>query len=751
MRSILKPHIEKIEKELTCFTCEELFTDPKILPCLHKFCLKCITLVLESGETQHFECPICKARIYVQDGDASKLPSSFYDNALLRLLQNMKNESFPLQKGLTECESCSKPESLVAFCPQCDGLICEECVTLHKAIKQLRKDHQPTMLDDFGQESVYSFVKNEMLCKEKSHEKNKLEYFCQEDSCKQSVCQKCAILYHQNHRMQILEEASEEFKRALQVDTNQVKQLREKYNEELEQSKTNLERIQCEIEVAKKEVHDTVQAIFKMAEDHESTICQALDDLLEDQKLANDDEQRDVNEELLKTQEFELYSKIIAERSLSLEIIESKEVLQHRSQTLLETPSILCNKPIQRNATVRYVTSPQVKKLFQDIGYIVVTVTAPTQCTIESLQDVRCGFVNEFNIITRNADGKVCPTRIESIDVRIKDVEGNEVEKKVSEEQTGKYRVSYKAEKVGRYEILVNIAGSPIKDSPHNAYSLDFTYVKKFGEEGHGQGQLHYPRSIALKENEEIAVSDGGNNRVQIFNLTGNFLREFGKKWMGEGKLFKPNGIVIIEDRIFVADQPESKGRIQEFDNNGTYVQTLYRPDKWFLPSGMCVNDDKNIAVCCEGNEIIGIKPSIKVFSKQGDLVHEFDTPDNNEQPRYITYGNGKYFVSYLNKSCVHVFDSNGVLLYSFGEKGKKDGQFDSVGGLAVYGPDMILVCDMNNHRVQLFTQEGQFIKSFGSHGSGVGQMYCPVDLVATNDGRVFVLQCGSKQVQLWH
>lgn len=220
--------------------------------------------------------------------------------------------------------------------------------------------------------------------------------------------------------MQSLEEASEEFKQALQADRNQVKQLTEKYNEELEQSKTNLERIEYEIDVAKKEVHDTVQAIFKMAEDHETAVCQALDDILMDQKLANEDEQRDVNEGLIKTQKFELYSKTILERNLTLEIMESKEVLHHRSQALLETPSILCNKPIQRNVTVRYVTSPRVMQLLQDTGNLVESVTTPAQFTIESLHDVRCGFVNEFNILTRNAEGEMCPTRTESIDVRIK-------------------------------------------------------------------------------------------------------------------------------------------------------------------------------------------------------------------------------------------------------------------------------------------------------------------------------------------
>jgi DNA-binding beta-propeller fold protein YncE len=324
-------------------------------------------------------------------------------------------------------------------------------------------------------------------------------------------------------------------------------------------------------------------------------------------------------------------------------------------------------------------------------------------------------------------------------------VEGNEVEKKVFDEQSGKYRVSYKAEKDGPYEIVVNIGGEPIKNSPQEG-KAEFTRVKTFD----GKVELNIPNSIALSDNGEIAIADLGKHIIQIFSPDGKYLRGFGGKGTRQGKLFHPYGVVFHEDRIIVIDQPDEKGRIQEFDLNGTYVRTIYRPEQWFNPRGMCVNDDKNIAVCCLGKKELGMKPSIKLFSKQGDLIHEFYMTDNNEQPQY---GNGKYFVSYFSKNYINVFDENGVFLYKFGEKGERDEQFNFIRGLAVCGSDMILVCDMGNLRVQLLTQDGQFIRSFVSQGLGDGQMDGPVDLVVTADGQVLVLECCSwigARVQVW-
>jgi hypothetical protein len=212
-----------------------------------------------------------------------------------------------------------------------------------------------------------------------------------------------------------------------------------------------------------------------------------------------------------------------------------------------------------------------------------------------------------------------------------------------------------------------------------------------------------------------------------------------------ESEQFKPHSAILFEDKLIVTGQSASKGEIQEFDLNGTHVRTIYKPEERFVLAGMCVTDDNNIAVCWNGKEKQSFNSGIKLFNKEGDLVREFYAPDKNEQPLYVAYGNDKYFVSYYSANCIRVFDSDGVFLYKFGEQGKRDGQFDKVGGLALFGPDLILVCDHCNNRVQLLTHEGQYITSFGS-----GYMNRPADVVVTSDGRVLVINLGSKQVQIY-
>jgi len=111
--------------------------------------------------------------------------------------------------------------------------------------------------------------------------------------------------------------------------------------------------------------------------------------------------------------------------------------------------------------------------------------------------------------------------------------------------------------------------------------------------------------------------------------------------------------------------------------------------------------------------------------------------------PLYLAYDNNKYFVIFDHFHCVYVFDENGGLLYTIGQKGSEPGQFIDPFGLAVFGGNMLLVCDYKNPRVQLFNQDGTFISSFGEHGSNLGQLDSPIDVAVAQDGQIFVLESG--------
>ncbi|XP_078657963.1 uncharacterized protein LOC144903560 [Branchiostoma floridae x Branchiostoma belcheri] len=82
--SLGTPNLE----ELTCSICLELFTRPKVLPCIHTFCQDCLSHHAAGAET--FQCPICRLVVGCPQGVAADLPDN---NKLGRKCEILKQRS----------------------------------------------------------------------------------------------------------------------------------------------------------------------------------------------------------------------------------------------------------------------------------------------------------------------------------------------------------------------------------------------------------------------------------------------------------------------------------------------------------------------------------------------------------------------------------------------------------------------------------------------------------------------------------
>ena len=120
-----------VNDELKCAICLELFQDPRILPCLHTFCRECIQHSLNKNRS--LKCPVCRAKHELNAEGARLLPVDEY------ALQELPLKKLQQQVGNTEqeCKSCGKQASLVAWCDDCDAMICQPCVALYTKVLQL--------------------------------------------------------------------------------------------------------------------------------------------------------------------------------------------------------------------------------------------------------------------------------------------------------------------------------------------------------------------------------------------------------------------------------------------------------------------------------------------------------------------------------------------------------------------------------------------------------------------------------------
>jgi sugar lactone lactonase YvrE len=108
-------------------------------------------------------------------------------------------------------------------------------------------------------------------------------------------------------------------------------------------------------------------------------------------------------------------------------------------------------------------------------------------------------------------------------------------------------------------------------------FALDGTFVGIFagtGKEGSGDGEFKIPQGITvLGSSGEIAVTDEGNHRVQIFDSEGNYKRQFGTEGKeADGQLYYPSGLASdAHGNLLVVDCTK---RLQVFDHEGKHLCT---------------------------------------------------------------------------------------------------------------------------------------------------------------------------------
>ena len=94
------------------------------------------------------------------------------------------------------------------------------------------------------------------------------------------------------------------------------------------------------------------------------------------------------------------------------------------------------------------------------------------------------------------------------------------------------------------------------------------TFLRKWGGEGSGEGELNGPSGLAIDSTRFVYVADAGNHRVQKFDSNGAFIGTWGTEGTGDGQFSSPQGVLLDESGfVYVVDT--GNNRIQKFTTNG--------------------------------------------------------------------------------------------------------------------------------------------------------------------------------------
>ena len=172
--------------------------------------------------------------------------------------------------------------------------------------------------------------------------------------------------------------------------------------------------------------------------------------------------------------------------------------------------------------------------------------------------------------------------------------------------------------------------------------------------------------AVDVDSKDRVYVFNRGTVPMIIFDTQGNIL----DTW-GEGVFSNPHGVTIgPDDEVFCVDNGDST--VRKFTSDGKLLMTLGTPGTGAPPM------------------------SGKPFAKPTHVAVEPAT--------------GNFYVAdgYSN-AVVHKYSPDGNLLFSWGESGTGEGQFNIVHGVVVDSDGWVYIADRENHRIQVFNSEGKY------------------------------------------
>lgn len=288
-----------------------------------------------------------------------------------------------------------------------------------------------------------------------------------------------------------------------------------------------------------------------------------------------------------------------------------------------------------------------------------------------------------------------------------------------------------------------------------------YRYYTKWGRAGSQNGQFNAPSGIAVVGTATVFVADTGNHRIQVFAKQQDGTYRYQTQWSRTSDPyepeFSPNGVAATDDgTVFVTDGPNNRVEVFAKQHDGTYAyQTQWGSkgsgDGQFMsPYGIAVADDGRVFVADRGNY------RIQVFAPQADGTYVYQTQWKSYYATYVAVADdGTVFVT-GNGIQVFTQQDDGTYVYQiqWSSFGSGDGQFDSPFGVAVARDGTAFVADVYNNRIQVFARQGDgsyvYQTQWGSQGRGDGQFNTPYDVAVARDGTVFVVDGSNSRIQVF-
>ena len=244
-------------RTVQCPICQEDLKNPRLLPCVHTFCLECLEgYCRDKLPGDDVPCPVCRTEFQIPKNGVVDLP-----------LRAHAEEPMPSEMcEVCLCDQRSIPATV--YCIDCCQKLCRNCGNPHRKMRGGPHDVIPL-------ESVTHELDKRRYCEEHKDERIKMHCF----DCKMNLCIMCCFAMHKSHKCEQIETVAEQFSKYIDDEVNQVTShieclcgIASQFESENNKTLDNIKAIELEVKKRCKEIKQLVDR-------HESDLLQELQSL----------------------------------------------------------------------------------------------------------------------------------------------------------------------------------------------------------------------------------------------------------------------------------------------------------------------------------------------------------------------------------------------------------------------------------------------------------------------------------------
>ncbi len=365
-------------------------------------------------------------------------------------------------------------------------------------------------------------------------------------------------------------------------------------------------------------------------------------------------------------------------------------------------------------------------------------VIDPAQCTLsgEGVESAEVHQTVEVTLTTRLSNNKTTRRSTEVVSELKSLYNGSVMKCNVDQSGPGEYRIQYTPTVRGRHELTVSVDGQQVAGSPFPVFvSISPTQL---GKPVKVWRHVNRPRGMVTNsENDVIAVEEKGD--IEKLNSNG-YVTTIVKRF--DTLLTEMEGLAVdSEDNIYCSDSYNKK--IMKCDKKGGNVQ-VYEVQQTAFHGGLwgvaAVGDE---VMLCEHDN----KCTILVYDRELKYKRRIEYEGEGEFWGLSADNHGNIYATDYDNHCVRVFSNDGVLLRSFSCDSEGVKRMAAPSGICVSGRYVYVTNDITDS-VAVFTTSGDYVASFGQRGKRDGDFCMPCGICVDKDGFVYVADCVNIRVQ---